>query len=92
MADDPILEVKSLNVDYAGDSSEVRAVDNVSLTLRAGEFLAIVGESRVRPSTLCFAIAQLLPSTAAITGGEVRFKGRDLVGMREHDLRPLALA
>lgn len=85
----PVLEVRDLVVEYAGESRPVRAVDRVSLTVRAGEFLGIVGESGCGKSTLCFAIARLLTPPAEIISGSVRFHGHDLVQMGESSLRHL---
>jgi len=82
----PLLEVRDLVVDYATDRVDVRAVDHVDLDVHAGEFLGIVGESGCGKSTLLFAIAQLLSPPAAITGGSVVFKGRNLVGMTDKQL------
>lgn len=85
----PVLEVTDLTVEYAGERSNVRAVDHVSLQVRRGEFLGIVGESGCGKSTLCFGIARLLTPPAQIVGGSVIFRGRDLVGLREQELRHL---
>ena len=85
----PLLEVRDLVVEYSGDHSNVLAVDRVSLRLMPGEFLAVVGESGCGKSTLCFAIAQLLIPPAEIVAGSVLFHGRDLVQMREGQLRHL---
>jgi peptide/nickel transport system ATP-binding protein len=82
----PLLEVRDLSVEYLLERAVIRAVDNVSLDLEAGEFLAIVGESGCGKSTLLFAVAQLLFPPAAITGGSVTFRGRNLVGLTEADL------
>ena len=81
-----ILEVRDLSVQYLLERSVITAVDRVSLDLAAGEFLAIVGESGCGKSTLLFAIARLLFPPAAITGGTVRFQGRNLVGLTEREL------
>ncbi len=83
----PLLEVDDLVVDYATDKGPVRAVDHVDIDLKPGEFLGIVGESGCGKSTLLFAIAQLLSPPARIIAGHVRFRGEDLVGMEEADLR-----
>ncbi len=85
----PILEVQDLVVDYVGEKSVVRAVDRVSLSVGKGEFLGVVGESGCGKSTLCFAIARLLSPPAEITAGSVRFAGKDLVQLREGQLRHL---
>ena len=63
----------------------MRAVDGVSLTLRAGETLGLVGESGCGKSTLSRTILQL----TAPTSGSVRFDGQELVGRSARELRPL---
>jgi peptide/nickel transport system ATP-binding protein len=65
----------------------VRAVDNVSLEVGKGEFLGIVGESGCGKSTLLFAISRLLSPPAEIASGSVVFKGTDMVGLSESELR-----
>ncbi len=81
--DSQILQVRDLVVEYAVARGSVGAVERVSFDLAKGEFLGIVGESGCGKSTLLFAIAQLLSAPAAITGGEVVFKGNNLVGMTD---------
>ena len=83
----PLLEVRGLSVDYVTETVDVRAVDRVDLTLENGQFLGIVGESGCGKSTLLFAIARLLFPPAEIAEGEVVFKGKNLVSMREGELR-----
>jgi peptide/nickel transport system ATP-binding protein len=86
VADEPVLEVSGLSVDYVLDRGSVRAVDDVSFTVSRGEFLGIVGESGCGKSTLLFAVAQLLSSPAAITAGSVMFGGTNLVGLTDGQL------
>ena len=81
-----ILDVRDLSVEYLLDSGIVAAVDQVSFSLEAGEFVAIVGESGCGKSTLLFAIAQLLSPPAEITGGTVLFQGRNMVGLTDSQL------
>lgn len=88
MPDDVLLDVRDLTVDYATGGEPVRAVDHVDLDLRTGEFVGIVGESGCGKSTLLFAIAQLLSPPAQITGGEVEFRGQNLVVMTDKELAP----
>ena len=81
-----ILDVRDLSVEYLLDSGIVAAVDQVSFSLQAGEFVAIVGESGCGKSTLLFAIAQLLSPPAEITSGTVLFQGRNMVGLTDSQL------
>jgi peptide/nickel transport system ATP-binding protein len=83
---EPILDVRDLSVDYRTDRDAVRAVDEVSFALRAGEFLGVVGESGCGKSTLLFAIAQLLAPPAEVAGGSVTFHGQSLVGLTDRQL------
>ena len=82
----PLLEVRDLSVEYLLERAVINAVDHVSLDVASGEFLAIVGESGCGKSTLLFAVAQLLFPPAAITGGSVTFRGRNLVGLTDTDM------
>jgi peptide/nickel transport system ATP-binding protein len=81
-----MLTVRDLSVEYAMDRGTVVAVDSVSFHLDPGEFIGIVGESGCGKSTLLFAIAQLLASPAAITGGSVIFQGQNMVGLTDKQM------
>jgi peptide/nickel transport system ATP-binding protein len=85
----PILQVRGLTVEYDTGDFGVRAVDQVDLTVHQGEFVGVVGESGCGKSTMLFAIAQLLSPPASITGGEVIFKGVNLVTMTQKQLNVL---
>ena len=80
----PLLEVIDLSREFvAKDGGRVRAVDQVSFSLDAGETLGIVGESGCGKSTLARLILQLIPAT----GGSVLFDGDDLARLPAGDLR-----
>ncbi len=70
----PLLEVRDLSVAYGSGPRAVRAVERVSLNIRAGEAIGIAGESGSGKSTLVHAIAHLLRPPAVINGGEVRYR------------------
>jgi peptide/nickel transport system ATP-binding protein len=78
-----------LSVDYASREGPLTAVRNVDLSVARGQFLAIVGESGSGKSTLCNAVARLLPTSARVTAGEVLFKGRNVLKLKDGELRRL---
>ncbi|HZU89466.1 MAG TPA: ABC transporter ATP-binding protein [Stellaceae bacterium] len=85
----PLLEIRHLSTHYvsAQGSRVVRAVDDVSLSIRAGETLGIVGESGSGKSTLALTILRVLPPAAHIVGGEMWFEGEDLVRKSDAEMR-----
>jgi len=87
-----MLEVRHLKAGYGTLKGFVRAVDDVSLSLAKGGFLGIAGESGCGKSTLAYAIMRLLKDNARIESGEVLFKGRELVGLPESEMRKLRWA
>ncbi len=82
---DTILEVRDLSVDYASPHGRMRAVDRVSLSIRRGETLGLVGESGCGKSTLGRAILRLVEPSA----GTIRLAGTDVTGLSRAALRPL---
>ncbi len=84
---EPLLSVRDLCVDYVGARGLVRAVDHVSLDIAPNEIVGIAGESGCGKSTLAQALLRILPPPAVISGGEVRFEGRDLLGLDEAELQ-----
>ena len=84
---EPLLKISDLQVAFSTMHGSVQAVDNASMELAAGSTLAIVGESGSGKSTTAMAAIGLLPSNGKVTGGSIRFDGRELVGMPESKLR-----
>jgi peptide/nickel transport system ATP-binding protein len=86
----PLLEVRDLRTVFNTDDGEVQAVNGVSFTVGEGETLGLVGESGCGKSVTAFSILRLIPSPPGkIAGGEILFRGRDLVPIPEHDMRRL---
>lgn len=83
-----LLDVRDLRISFFTDEGEVRAVDNISFTMKAGETLAVVGESGSGKSVTAMALTRLVPSPPArYVGGEILFKGRDTLKLSSEELR-----
>src|SRR5262249_45850577 len=87
----PLLELDRLSTHYvsAAGARVVRAVDEVSLSLNAGETLGIVGESGSGKSTLALTLMRVLPPAARIVGGRILLEGEDLVQKPEEEMREI---
>lgn len=83
-----VVEVRGLHVTYRSDDARIPAARGVDLDVRAGEILALVGESACGKSTVGHAILDLLPPSAD-TSGSIRFDGRSLLDLSEDELRRL---
>ncbi|MDI2131572.1 ABC transporter ATP-binding protein [Yinghuangia seranimata] len=87
-----LIEVADLQVHFPlrgglfnRDAGAVKAVDGVSFSLNKGEVLGLVGESGSGKTTL----GRTLLGLNRATGGSIRYRGRELAGLKESDLRPL---
>jgi len=85
----PILDVRDLRTQFFTDAGIVRAVDGVSFTVEAGETVGIVGESGSGKSVTALSLMRLLDEPSRIVGGEVRFRGADVLAMSEDELRAM---
>ena len=81
-----LLSVRNLQVEYQTARGPVRAVDGVSFDIKPGEVFGLAGESGSGKSTIAHALLRLLQAPAVITGGEVRFRGRDVLSMSDSEL------
>lgn len=86
---DPLLTVEGLCIDYVTARGWLRAVDDVSFSLRPGEIMGLAGESGSGKSTIIQALLRVLGPPGVITGGEVHFDGKDVLALDKHGLRSL---
>ena len=86
---EPLLQLDKLSTHYisARGTRVTRAVQDVSLTLDAGQTLGIVGESGSGKTTLALSILRLLPPGARIVSGGLRFDGEDLLAKSPKEMR-----
>lgn len=79
-ASETLLDVRGLCVDYVTESGNIRACDDIDLTLKRGEILGIAGESASGKSTLLNALGRLQRMPAATSAGEIWFHPTDGTG------------
>ena len=82
-----LLRIENLSVAFKSRSGPVLAVDRLSLTLGAGEVLAVVGESGCGKSVTALSVMGLLPKRNSKVTGEIHFRGRDLLTLPEEDMQ-----
>jgi oligopeptide/dipeptide ABC transporter ATP-binding protein len=90
-----LLRVERLTNHIFTGSGVVRAVEDVSLLVRYGEAIGLVGESGCGKSTFALSLMRLIPKSARIMTGRVLFKGNDLLlltGSEMHRVRGCELA
>src|SRR6266704_2895304 len=86
----PLVEIKNLSLEFGSGRHAVRALDDVSLTLEAGETVCLVGESGCGKSLTALSIARLVTSPPArYVGGEILLNGRDVLRMSKSELREI---
>ncbi len=88
--DGTILSVKDLQTHFFTGDGIVRAVDGVTLDVRPGETLGLVGESGCGKTVTALSILRLIPDPPGrIVGGTIAFEGHDLLRLREEEIRKI---
>ena len=83
-----LLEIKDLYVDFKTERGLVKAIDGVTLEVKEGEVLALIGETGCGKSTVSKAIMRLLPKNATVRG-KVIYKGKNLLELPESEMRKI---
>jgi len=84
-----LLDVAGLDVRFATARGALRAVQDLSFHVDAGETLAIVGESGCGKSVTSMSVLRLIPQPPGRIGGAIRFDGHDLLALPEREMRAL---
>ena len=74
-----LLEVKNLETHFPTRAGTVKAVNDVSFYLDEGELLGLVGESGCGKSITALSVMRLIGKPGKIVGGEILFKGENLL-------------
>ncbi len=82
-----ILRIEDLRVHYHERDHTIRAVDGVDFALREGQTLAVVGESGCGKTTIARSILNLVPAPGRIESGRILLDGRDILAMRNPEIR-----
>jgi ABC-type dipeptide/oligopeptide/nickel transport system ATPase component len=84
-----VLEIDGLTLDYETPHGRISALREVSIDVPEETIVGIVGESGCGKSTVAAAAMRLLPGNAAVSAGEIRYAGQDLLKASERQLRAL---
>jgi peptide/nickel transport system ATP-binding protein len=86
---EPLLSVRNLETKFFTDDGAVKAVDNISFDLAPREILGVVGESGSGKSVTSLSILRLVAAPGRVTGGQILWKGRDLLTIPEREMRAI---
>jgi peptide/nickel transport system ATP-binding protein len=89
MADATTLVVEDLRTWFHTRSGVIKAVDGVSFTVESGKILGLVGESGSGKTVTGFSIMGLVDPPGRVEGGRILYKGHNLVGLGEEEMRRL---
>jgi ABC-type dipeptide/oligopeptide/nickel transport system ATPase component len=88
MAANSLLEVRNLKTYFDVRGGVLKAVDDVSFTIEAGETLGLVGESGCGKTVTANSIMRLVPiPPGRIAGGEILFEGIDVLKLTASEMR-----
>lgn len=85
----PLLEIKNLRVSYKTYRGILKVLSGVNFEVEKGEKVGIIGESGCGKTTTMKAIMRILPSNAIVEGGEILYKGKDILKMSESEFNSI---
>ena len=85
LSQEPLLSAQNVEVTFSLRGKDLKAIRGASLDLYEGETLAIVGESGSGKSVFTKLFVGMLDKNGRITGGEIRYDGRDLTNLTERE-------
>ena len=85
-----ILEIRDLVIEYHTDDAIIHAVNNVNLVVKQGETIGLVGETGAGKTTIARSVLRILPTPPAkFCGGQVFFRGEDMMVKSEQEMRKI---
>ena len=89
MSESNVLDIRGLNVEFATERGQLRALRDVDLTIPQGSIVGVVGESGCGKSTMINSIIGLLAHNATVSSGSISFQGENLLQKSERELRDI---
>lgn len=90
MSNTPLLEIENLQVEFKVYGGVLKVLDGVNFSVKAGEKVGLVGETGCGKTTSMKAVLRILPTPPArITGGEVIFKGQNVLELKDNAMRAI---
>ena len=87
---DELIAIRDLQISIQSEGSFFEVVKGVSLSIRTNEIVCLVGESGCGKSITALSVMGLLPADVArVTGGEILYRGQNLLGLKSRDMRRL---
>jgi len=83
----PLLQIDDLRIEFHTPRGQVHALNGVSLEVQPGEAFGLVGESGCGKTLTGLSVLRLLPKSARVTGGQINFKGANLLQLSEREMR-----
>ena len=84
-----MLEVRDLKISFRTEHGTVRAIDGVSFDVAESEILGVVGESGSGKTISLLAVMGLINDPNAVIAGSIKFRGRELIGLKPREMRSL---
>jgi len=84
---DPLLDIEDIHIHFQAYEGIARVINGVSLRVREGETVALVGETGCGKSITSRAVMGLLPGPARVVRGNITFRGESLLGLSKADLQ-----
>ncbi len=85
-----LFQIKNLSVGFSQEGKQTKILDDVSLSVEEGEFVALVGESGSGKTMTSLAAMHLLPENIKVTGGEIVLSEKNLSSMSENEFRAIS--
>jgi peptide/nickel transport system ATP-binding protein len=86
---EPLLRIEDLAVEFVTPDRRTTGLDGVSLEIGTGEVVGLVGETGCGKTLTGLSVLRLLPASATITRGRLRFEGRDLAAIPDDEMRTI---